>query len=329
MGGRIDLEEKTLAEQIDWITTIFSDVLDIKEVNSNDNFFELGGDSYDAIRVMSRLGSELHIVAIFENPTAEKLARYILEYATTKREARLIPLHEESSADGTIAVIGVPFGGGDPTAYRDVFRGNENVQVFGVDFGDLEVKNSTEFSSMIKTLLIEIEKINVDQLIVYGHCAGSATAACIAKAITNKVSSLSLVVAASQPIDNPDASVRQAEITSDYDWSEYLRSLGAFNGLSDEDVEGMLSKGRRDHQIASEAYRELINNQWREIPSLVILGDEDPATPSSSSAVNKWRDFIDVSETATISGGGHYFIRTHTEEVSNIVLKFALQNKKE
>ncbi|AUJ59595.1 phosphopantetheine-binding protein [Bacillus velezensis] len=326
MTDRVELDEKTFAGEVERITATFSEVLGIEYVSPGDNFFKLGGDSFDAVRVMSRLGGNLQIVAIFEYPTAEELARYIL-HNSIRRDVRLVPLHDESTADGSIAVVAVPFGGGDPTAYRDIFRGNQDVRVFGVDFGDLEVKETSDFSELINKLITEIEKIDADQLIIYGHCAGAATAACIASAIAPTVSSLTLVVAASQPIDNPDAALREAETTSDYEWGQYLRSLGAFTGLTDEEVDGMLARGRRDHLIATEAYRTLTHLQARGMPALVLLGDEDPATPQPNDVVNKWRSFIDVTKSAILSGGGHYFIRTHAQEVADIVLSFAADNR--
>lgn len=326
MTDKIELDEITISSEVERITAIFSDVLEIKYVSPGDNFFDLGGDSFDAVRVMSQLGSNVPIVAIFENPTPEKLARYILDNAS-RRDARIVPLHDDSISSGSIAVIGVPFGGGDPTAYRDIFRGNQDVRVFGVDFGDLGAERLLDFSELINTLIAQIEKIDADQLIIYGHCAGAATAACIASAIAPKSRFLSLVVAASQPIDNPDVALREAEKTSDYEWGQYLRSLGAFTGLTDEEIGGMLARGRRDHLIATEAYRSLMHLQARGIPALVLLGDEDPATPLPTDIVDKWKSFIDVADSTILSGGGHYFIRTHAQEVADIVLSFATHNR--
>lgn len=325
MIERVELDEKTFAGEVERITATFSEVLGIKHIGPCDNFFKLGGDSFDAVRVMSRLGGDVQIVAIFEHPTAEELARYIL-HKSIKRDVRLVPLHDESRADGSIVVVGVPFGGGDPTAYKDIFRGNQDVRVFGVDFGDLEIEKPSDFSEMVNTLITEIKKINAEQLVIYGHCAGAATAACIASAIAPTISTLSLVVAASQPVDNPDASLREAETTSDYEWGQYLRSLGAFTGLTDDEVDGMLARGRRDHLIATEAYRALPQLQARRIPALVLLGDEDPATPQPNDVVNQWQSFINVAKSSILSGGGHYFIRTHAHEVSDIVLSFVARN---
>lgn len=299
----------------------FSDVLG-RKVSPDDNFFMLGGDSFDAVRVISRLGGNVQIVAVFEHPTAEELAKHLLN-KDSMCNVRLVPLHDESAAGGSIAFVGVPFGGGDPTAYRDMFSGNRNVRIYGVDFGDSKVEKPSDFTALIDTLAGEVKKINADHLIIYGHCAGAGTAACLASAVESKVGLLSLVVAASQPIEDPDSSLLGAEKTSDYEWGRHLRDIGAFTGLSDTEIDGMLSRGRRDHLISVEACRALSQNPVRGVPALVLLGSEDPETAQKNAVVNKWRGFIDVAETASITGGGHYFIRTHTKEAADVILSFA------
>ncbi|MFJ6089037.1 acyl carrier protein [Pseudomonas chlororaphis] len=142
----------------------------------------LGGDSFDAIRVMSRLSCNLPIVTLFEHPTAVDLARRVLCEAT-RQAVRLVCFGDAQAAAGSTAVIAVPFGGGDATAYRSLFQGTQDVQVFGVDFGDFKVEDALDFHALLDTLateIEEIEEIGAARLVIYGHCAGAATAACIA-----------------------------------------------------------------------------------------------------------------------------------------------------
>lgn len=112
--------------------------------------------------------------------------------------------------------------------YRDLFRANRDMRVFGVDFGALEVEDVVVFPALVNTLATAIEKMDADQLIVYGHYAGAAAGTCIASAIASTISSLSLVLAVSRPIETPDTAIRQAESTSDSAWAQYLRPVGRF-----------------------------------------------------------------------------------------------------
>nr|WP_274382420.1 phosphopantetheine-binding protein [Pseudomonas chlororaphis] len=78
------------------------------QVDQADNFFNLGGDSFDAIRVMSRLSCNLPIVTLFEHPPAAGLSRRILGEAT-RQTARLVCFGDAQAAAGSTAVTGVSF----------------------------------------------------------------------------------------------------------------------------------------------------------------------------------------------------------------------------
>jgi surfactin synthase thioesterase subunit len=327
MTENIQFDEQDLAAEVARVCATFAEVLKLLQVGPDDNFFNLGGDSFDAIRVMSRLSCSLPIVTLFEHPTAAGLARRIV-CAATRQAARLVCFSDAPAAAHSTAVIAVPFGGGDATAYCNLFQGNPNVQVFGVDFGDSEVENASDFHALLDTLCTEIEGIGAAHLVIYGHCAGAATAACIASSMAAGHKDLSLVVAASRPVLDADAAIRAAETTSDQIWTDYLRSLGAFTGLLDSQIESMLARGRRDHLIACEAYRYLAQYPAQGVSALVLLGDEDPATAEPEVVLAQWSKFINVTQTATLAGGGHYFVRTHAREVEETVLSFAAHNTK-
>jgi len=63
----------------------------------------LDGDSFDAIRVMSRLSCNLPIVTLFEHPTAADLARRILCEAT--RQAARLVIYGHCAGAATAACI--------------------------------------------------------------------------------------------------------------------------------------------------------------------------------------------------------------------------------
>ncbi|OKP97603.1 alpha/beta fold hydrolase [Paenibacillus sp. P46E] len=326
MSDKDDSTSRTIDEEMKRIAAVACEVIGVEHISPQDNFFDLGADSFDAIRMLSRLGGDMPVVSIFEHPTVEQLAHYLL--SNIRREVKVISL-QESTVGGSIAVIGVPYGGGDPTAYREMFFEHQNVSVFGVDFGNFEMDKASDFQSLVNTIIQEIKRIDADHYIIYGHCAGAATAACIASAAASTLRPVTLVVAASKPIADPDAAWQEAETTSNDEWSQYLRSLGAFTGLSDWEISGMLGRGRRDHRIAVEAYRTLSQFPARGVPALVLLGSEDPATAYPEEVVSQWSKYIDMAESASVSGGGHYFLRTHAKEVADLVLSFSSKNRKE
>jgi amino acid adenylation domain-containing protein len=64
------------------LVRVWRSVLDIEEIGIRDDLFALGGDSLQAMRIVSRLRErfeiDLPLLALFENPTVEKLAGVVL-----------------------------------------------------------------------------------------------------------------------------------------------------------------------------------------------------------------------------------------------------------
>jgi thioesterase domain-containing protein/aryl carrier-like protein len=65
------------------LLTIWEHVLNVRPISVQDNFFSLGGHSLHAVRLISqihaRIGQDLPVAAIFENPTIDQLASVLRE----------------------------------------------------------------------------------------------------------------------------------------------------------------------------------------------------------------------------------------------------------
>lgn len=309
-----------MTTNINMIKQLFKEVLDVKEINNESNFFEEGGDSFDALRLMNSLDKELPILTIFENPTPQKLYDY-LKRNDNKKAPQLISLKNKDSLvdEGKIAFVGVPFGGGDPTAYKDMFENDNNIMVYGVNFGDINI-NEINLELDFKSIINEINSMNNEKIIIYGHCAGGATATYLTTKLVNK--KIYLVIGASNPILDPDKSIEESKITSNEEWGGYLRSIGGFDGLNDTEIRGMLNRGRRDHIISTEMYRELLESNYEKPFAKIILGDNDPSIKSIDRATNDWKNFIEINEESVIKNGGHYFLKTHLSDVENAIYSY-------
>ncbi len=66
------------------LSTVWASSLGIERVGIDDNFFELGGASVVATQIVSRLRRmfqmDLPAVLLFDTPTIERLARYMVEH---------------------------------------------------------------------------------------------------------------------------------------------------------------------------------------------------------------------------------------------------------
>ncbi|WP_053021365.1 acyl carrier protein [Staphylococcus haemolyticus] len=305
---------------INMIKHLFQDILDVDEIDNESNFFEEGGDSFDALRLMNSLDKNLPILTIFENPTPQKLFNHLISNEN-KKASQLIPLKNKDLLvdEGEIAFVGVPFGGGDPTSYKDMFKNDNNIMVYGVNFGDINI-NELNLELDFKSIINEINNINKEKIIIYGHCAGGATATYLATKLENK--KIYLIIGASSPILNPDSSIEESKKTSNEEWGEYLRSIGGFEGLNDTEIRGMLDRGRRDHIISTEMYRELLESNYEKPFAKIILGDSDPSIKSIDNAINGWKNFVEINEESVVKNGGHYFLKSHLYDVENIIYSY-------
>ncbi|CCO50231.1 putative Phosphopantetheine-binding protein [Vibrio nigripulchritudo SOn1] len=316
----------SLELEIKRVKAAFESVLN-KEVDELDgDFFALGGDSFDAIRVVSMLRDDkpIAIVDLFENPTIRSFSKYLIDNCT-QDSARFVKL-VTSNSDCKVAFIGIPYGGGDPVNYKYMFEDYSSISTYGFDIANQSVASEEECEQLVCDLVEELCNIQAEQIVIYGHCAGAALASCLATKLTSIREGVHLVVAAAVPILDPKAKLDEAKNTSEESWESYLRFIGGFDGLTHREVQSMMQKGRRDHVLSCEAFRLLNKLDTCELSSLAIFGGEDPVTENISSCLTAWNNLIPVRRYETIPSGGHYFIRTHREEIESLVHTFLVLN---
>src|SRR5580700_5417962 len=75
---------KTTLQEV--LSKVWAESLGIEKVGIEDDFFELGGASVVATQIVSRLRQmfqmDLPAILLFDTPTIEKLARYMIEHET-------------------------------------------------------------------------------------------------------------------------------------------------------------------------------------------------------------------------------------------------------
>jgi len=89
------------------LVTLWLRILNIEKIGIQDDFFELGGDSISATQLISRLRQMFHVdlpaIVLFDAPTVEKLAHYMIEHegrpGLTEKTARLLKRIEGMSEE--------------------------------------------------------------------------------------------------------------------------------------------------------------------------------------------------------------------------------------
>ncbi|MFT3838288.1 MAG: amino acid adenylation domain-containing protein [Myxococcaceae bacterium] len=119
------------------LCTVFGELLDLDKVGARDNFFELGGNSLLALRAVARLRDSQHLevplLALFEKPTAEQLAKLLAgEAAKPKPKARAAT--PVNATDMRVAIVGMagryPGAGSIDELWRNICDGKEAISFF-------------------------------------------------------------------------------------------------------------------------------------------------------------------------------------------------------
>jgi amino acid adenylation domain-containing protein len=83
------------------LVTIWEEVLQKRPIGVTDNFFDLGGHSFLAVRLLaqiqSQFGKEVPMVALFQDPTVEHLARMLRDKDEVSTGATLVQLRKGGS----------------------------------------------------------------------------------------------------------------------------------------------------------------------------------------------------------------------------------------
>jgi len=92
------------------VTQVWAEILELDQIGVQDSFFDLGGDSLKAMRVLLRLQElfplSLHIQAMFDAPTVERLTLYLIAHYETDIDIELVS--QSALPSGTISPLAKP-----------------------------------------------------------------------------------------------------------------------------------------------------------------------------------------------------------------------------
>ncbi|MBE6049326.1 MAG: hypothetical protein E7214_01350 [Clostridium sp.] len=162
------------------LSILWSKALNRNNINITDDFFKIGGHSLLAISIITNLNEEqnlnIPISAMFENPTIQELAKYILD--ENKKEFK--PLIKIQSFGNKRPIFAVHPGDGNVFCYTDLVRelGKNQpfygFQAYGVEKGTVA---KTSFCEMAKLYIEGIKEIQPEgPYIIFGYCAGGTIA---------------------------------------------------------------------------------------------------------------------------------------------------------
>jgi surfactin synthase thioesterase subunit len=112
-------------------------------------------------------------------------------------------------------------------------------------------------------------------------------------------------------------------VISDARIHAYLKSLGGFDGLLDQEELAFVLRSFRHDVKQTIGYFERIYKdktaKKTDAPIVCIVGDQDPFTKNYLRRHRDWGFFGHSVELVEIEGGGHYFVQHQAAEVAGII----------
>lgn len=177
-------------EREEKLALIFSEILELDKVGIHDNFFEIGGHSLAAVKVFSRiksdLGSHIPLSTIFGAPTIEQLAGIIAQEKSGAGWSTLVPIQPNGSQLPIFWVHTLGGGGGG-----GLFRYKYLAELLGPDQPSYGIQAPSEPFTVIENMAE-----NYIQLIktlqpkgpyhLMGYCFGGNVACEMARQLQNQ-----------------------------------------------------------------------------------------------------------------------------------------------
>lgn len=99
MAERVAVSAMEVADIMSALKRIWQAVLGVP-VRSADNFLDLGGDSFDAVRIVTRirgeLGCEISIIDLFDRPSIEELMPVVTQFMALVQHAPAVSAEQDT-----------------------------------------------------------------------------------------------------------------------------------------------------------------------------------------------------------------------------------------
>ncbi|WP_431902704.1 non-ribosomal peptide synthetase/MFS transporter [Nonomuraea sp. bgisy101] len=311
------------------VAAAWAKVLDTDDLGVDDDFFALGGDSFKAVRAVREIDPALRVIDLFTRPTIRELAAYL---SADAGEAGI--LHRLAGpATARRTVLCVPYGGGSAAAYGPLATAlaelDADTAVLAVELPGHDPGRPDEpmlsLPELVTTILAELPPS--DQVVLYGHCVGSAPATEVALRLEQAgVPVAGLFVGGSFPDAQLPGRLSAwwnrrfpaSRWSSDRSQRDFLRTLGLEEDAGD--VSLMIRALRHDVEEATTWFTEQLAVPRRlDAPVMCVIGERDRATELYQERYKEWGAFADRVSLAVIPKAGHYFLKHQAAQVAALI----------
>ncbi|SFU54137.1 non-ribosomal peptide synthetase [Butyrivibrio sp. M55] len=310
------------------LLVLFKEMLEVDELGVEDDFFEYGGTSLKGIQLVSKY-EKIELEDLYKYSTVRDIAEYVL----SKKMDRFGCLSALKLSDSAKAnLICIPYGGGVASVFYNLAdQMSDDYNVYAVNLrGHSYIKNEklVDLDQMSMIIATDICKYVKGDVIVYGHCVGSAMAFEVSRKLKMiGVNVLRLVVGGASPYcSNAVKRVCAKGVVSYYYSNDerveaFIRKIGGVvSELSYEQKHQVYKWFRHDGRNAMKYFEKMRKEKYKVDNITVILGEDDPLTCTSLKDVHQWKYHAKSVDYKNISQAGHYFIKSNSKEVAELLM---------
>ncbi|MFC8710189.1 amino acid adenylation domain-containing protein [Streptomyces sp. NPDC057197] len=321
------------------VAEAWQEVLELpgQDLDIDADFFALGGDSLGALRAARLIDPALRVVSLFTHPTVRELATLLDDpsAAGTGLLQRLAGPPGGTSPE--LTVVCVPYGGGTAASYqplaRELAARRPGVQVLAVELpghdparADEELRSLTDVVARVRD---ELAERDTGEVLVYGHCVGTASAVALALALEETGRELAgVVLGAAFPSARLPGRVSALvhrwfpddRRTSDRAYHDVLRALGG--QLEEETRSAVIRAVRHDARQAVDWFTARFDSRAPRrlrAPLLCVVGDRDRTTELFEERYREWTAVADDVSLASIPHAGHYFLKHQAADLAALI----------
>lgn len=334
------ISEEDLADSVGRVKKIWSSILKlpVETINDTDDFFDIGGNSLGALKVSLMLKNKISLKNIMKKSKVYELAEEIAHSDKNKVvDSNILQcLTKYTNVDKNI--IFLPYAGGNAINFMKIARtievSGKRIGVYAAELPGHDANKGTvelmSFKSVVKMISDEIEaKFVGKEVTIWGHCVGSSLALAVTHELEKHNFMPKKLFLAGKTFDQAQEFLdkqKQAETITFEDIRELYSEWSGSSELSRLGTRFESNMVKIFTHDANESNKYLYsiwkdNDKFVKTDSTIVITKDDPSTSKYKSQWRVWNKWITSLNLKEFEAGGHYFINTIPNEVTDYLLK--------
>jgi surfactin synthase thioesterase subunit len=271
--------------------------------------------------MVSQLEWKIEVDDLYKFPTIELFSKKAIEIENHKDNI-LVALNNKIkyTQHKTTSIICFPYGGGNSLIYKDLSDSlneiDDTISLYSIKIDRDQDENITYklIENSAKLIVDEINKEIQGDIILYGHCVGSALTietARLLEAVNRKP--VAVYIGGSFPpgiTKHFGKSFDPWRYYNDKIILNFLESIGMQDvGLDDDSIKPIMKAFRHDVKCYYSYFNHYFKYKRERLNTEIynIVGDKDPLTYNYLSRYKNWYHFSNSVELIVIKNAKHYF----------------------